>query len=73
MEKFEENEQKKVSAEQLKKILNKNGNNYTDEEVEKIREFLYLLAHIELEHIKRQKEESTKVITLRSIEYKIAS
>ena len=73
MKKSEFNEERKVSVEQLKKTLNKNGNNYNDQEVEKIREFLYLLAHIELEHIRRQNEESVKVITLRSIEYKIAS
>lgn len=73
MEKFEGNEERKVSVEQLKRILNKNGNHYTDEEVGKIHEFLYVLAHIELEHINRQKEEDAKVIMFRSDEYKIAS
>ena len=39
---------RKVSVEQCKKMLNKNDNNYTDEEVEKIRDFLYVLVHIEM-------------------------
>ncbi len=43
---------RKVSVEQCKKMLNKNGNNYTDGEVEKIRDFLYILVHIEMEYIK---------------------
>lgn len=43
---------RKISIEQCKKMLNKNGSNYTNEEVEKIRDFLYVPVHIEMEHIK---------------------
>jgi hypothetical protein len=48
---------RKVSVEQCKKMLNKNGNNYTDEEVEKIRDFLYVLVHIEMEYINSKLDE----------------
>ena len=37
-------------------MLNKYGANYTDEEIEKIRDFLYLLVHIELENLRAIKE-----------------
>lgn len=40
----------KVSIEKCRKILNKSGCNYTDKEIEKIREFLYILGEIEYEH-----------------------
>jgi hypothetical protein len=36
-----------ISIEKCKKILNANGKSYTDEEVFKIREFLYQLAEID--------------------------
>ena len=51
---------RKVSVEQCKKMLNINGNNYTDEEVEKIKDFLYLLVHIEMEHIKTKLNEMSE-------------
>ncbi len=40
----------KVSIEKCRKILNMNGCKYTDKEIEKIREFLYILGEIEYEH-----------------------
>ncbi len=51
---------RKVSVEQCKKMLNKNDNNYTDEEVEKIRDFLYVLVHIEMEYIKTKLNEMSE-------------
>jgi hypothetical protein len=64
----------KVSIEQCKKMLNRNGNNYTDEEVEKIRDFLYILVHIEMEYIKtRINHEEEKLRTLYPSEYRRAS
>jgi hypothetical protein len=52
--------ERKVSVEQCKKMLNKNDNNYTDEEVEKIRDFLYVLVHIEMEYIKTKLNEMSE-------------
>jgi hypothetical protein len=37
-----------LSDEECKKILNKNGNNYTDEQVRSIRDFLWMLAKLEV-------------------------
>ncbi len=51
---------RKVSVEQCKKMLNKNDNNYTDEEIEKIRDFLYVLVHIEMEYIKTKLNEMSE-------------
>lgn len=41
-------------------MLNKNDNNYTDEEVEKIRDFLYVLVHIEMGYIKTKLNEMSE-------------
>jgi hypothetical protein len=35
-----------LSNEECRKILNKNGNNYTDEEIKEIKDFLWSLALI---------------------------
>jgi len=53
--KWEKNESKKFSIERCKKTLNKNGNNYSDEEVKKIRDFLYFIAEMEFENFNEQK------------------
>jgi len=47
----------KLSIAHCKKVLNKNGYNYTDEQVEKIRDFLYILADIELQNLKKIEHE----------------
>lgn len=39
-----------LSIEHCKKILNKGKRKYTDEEVKQIREFLFLLAELQLEN-----------------------
>jgi hypothetical protein len=40
----------KMSIEKCKSILEKHGCNYTDKEIEKIRDFLYILGEIEYQH-----------------------
>ena len=37
-----------ISVEECKKILNRNGRSYTDDQIEQIREFLWKLAEIEV-------------------------
>ena len=37
-----------LTIQECKKILNRNGNNYTDEEIRSIRDFLWSLAQIEV-------------------------
>jgi hypothetical protein len=48
----------RFSIEYCKKILNKSGDNYTNEEVIKIREFLYFIAEMEHENFLEQKQEN---------------
>lgn len=45
--------EKKLSIEYCQNKLKKNGLNFTDKQVEHIRDFLYLLAEIEYEHYKK--------------------
>ena len=48
-----------------KEILNANGNNYTDEEILLIRDYLYQLAEIQCRHFKQwQAEESKNVVPI---------
>lgn len=42
-----------VSIERCKEILNGKGHKYTNEEIKEIRDFLYLLAAIQLEREKQ--------------------
>ncbi|MBI3502836.1 MAG: hypothetical protein HY063_13680 [Bacteroidetes bacterium] len=44
----------KLSLEQSKKILNRNGNNYTDEQIIIIRDFIYTMATIQYLFITEQ-------------------
>jgi hypothetical protein len=46
-------EEKKLSVGYCHKKLRENGLNFTEKEVELIRDFLYLLAEIEYEHYKQ--------------------
>lgn len=69
-----DHQNRKVSVEQLKEMFISEGENYTDEEVEKIWNFFYLLIHIEMEVIKGiyrefEKEENSSD----EDEYKMAS
>lgn len=52
-----EQEKNKLSIAYCKKILNKKGRNFSDEQVAKIRDFLYLLASIEYDYFKRTEHE----------------
>jgi len=52
-------EGKKLSIEYCQRKLKKNGLNFTDEQVEFIRDFLYLLAEIEYEHYKKTSHEES--------------
>jgi hypothetical protein len=53
----------KVSIGKCKLILEKNGCNYTDKEIEKIRDFLYILGEIEYEnYLKTQDDEKSHII-----------
>lgn len=49
-----------LSITESKKILNKNGLKYTDEEINKIRDFIYMLAEIDYEiftaHLQKEKD-----------------
>lgn len=48
-----------------KEILNANGNNYTDEEILRIRDYLYQLAEIQCRHFKQwQTEQSDNVVPI---------
>lgn len=42
-----------VSLERCKEVLNRNSHKYSSEELKEIREFLYLLATIQLEREKQ--------------------
>ena len=49
-----ERQPNRLSIEHCQKALKKNGVTLTDEQVERLREFLYLLAEIEYEHYKKE-------------------
>ncbi len=62
--------EEKLSVAACKKILNENGNNYTDEEVLKIRDYLYKLAEIQCRHFKDwQEKQESKIVHLNSNHY----
>lgn len=42
-----------ISLETCKEILNASGNQYTDEEIYKIREYMYQLVEIQFRHFKQ--------------------
>ena len=46
----------KISFKECKAILNQNSNLYTDEQILKIRDYLYKLAAIEMERFKMMEE-----------------
>jgi hypothetical protein len=43
----------KISVQECKKILNKQGENFSDEEVKSIRDFLYTLIEIDYFHFQK--------------------
>ncbi|MBN8687722.1 MAG: hypothetical protein J0M10_11900 [Chitinophagales bacterium] len=46
-----------ISLETCKEILNVNGNQYTDEEIYKIREYMYQLVEIQIRHFNQWQED----------------
>ncbi len=49
-----------ISFNTSKKILNNNGNQYTDEEIYKIREYLYQLVEIQCRHFEQWRQEQNR-------------
>lgn len=51
----------KLSLEEFKKMLNKNGDNFSDDDIKEIRDFLYIIAEIDFimfrEYMKDKEEE----------------
>ncbi len=66
----------KISVEEFKKTLNKNGDNFSDDEIKEIRDFLYNIAEIDFllyqQYIK-EKAEELKSINENKEEAKIIS
>lgn len=60
-----------LSLNTCKKILNKNGNQYTDEEIYKIREYLYQLAEIQCRHFEQWRQEQNNLQSGNSVSEKI--
>lgn len=76
----------KVSIEQCREIMNRDGVEYTDEELLVIRDFMYLIVDITRSHYERVQDQSkiidinenntdheTKSISIRPGEYRRAS
>jgi len=63
-------EDEKLSLAFCKKVLNVNGNSYSDEEVLRIRDYLYQLAEIECRHFKDwQAAQENKIIAINRNDY----
>lgn len=53
-----------------RKVLNQNGNNYSDEQIITIRDYLYQLAEIEVRNFKDwQEREKTNIININDTDY----
>lgn len=63
MKTFKESE--KLSLNQCKKILNTNGNNYSDEEILKIRNWLYHYTEMTMQFLERKTDE--QIIEIKKI------
>lgn len=46
-----------LSIAECRKVLNVEKDKFTDDEIGKLRDFLYLIAEIEIEHIQKQNNE----------------
>lgn len=63
----------KLSAAFCKKVLNQNGNDYSDKEILRIRDYLYQLAEIEARNFNQWRaEQATKIIKLNSDNHETA-
>lgn len=58
------NNAKPVSLDQCRAIMNKNGIEYTDEELLKIRDFMYRVLEITTAHYERVQESKAKIIDI---------
>lgn len=58
-------ESEKLSLNQCKKILNTNGNNYSDEEILKIRNWLYHYTEMTMQFLERKTDE--QIIEIKKI------
>jgi hypothetical protein len=58
-------EKDKISLKKCNAILNADGEKYTDEQVLKIRDYLYKLAAIEVAHFKIMRDEGKLDINLK--------
>ena len=52
-----ETSERKLTVEECRSILNKNGIEYTNEEIIQIRDFLYLMAEITSNNFQRMKDQ----------------
>lgn len=50
----------KISLQECKAILNKNGENFSNEEVKEIRDFLYALIEIDYHHFQKHMREKAE-------------
>lgn len=55
---FEKNYKCCISIAEAKKILRKNSNTYSNEEVKKIVDFLHAFSELSVEHLENQKRKS---------------
>ena len=46
-----------LSVDEYKKILNRNSNKFTDSEIERIRDFLWEIAQIEIRNLEKQESD----------------
>ena len=59
-------EKDKIPLKECNAILNADGEKYTDEQVLKIRDYLYKLAAIEVEHFKMMRDEGKLDVKLKN-------
>ena len=67
----------KLSLAHCRKVLNRDGNNYSDEQILEIRDFLYKLATLDYlffqDYLKKQNQENEKSISLHQGQHRRAS
>lgn len=60
----EQESRNRVDLKHCKAIMNRNGLEYTDEEILQIRDFLYKMAEMTILHYERVKDEENRIINL---------
>lgn len=61
----------KISVQECKKILNKQGENFSDEEVKSIRDFLYTLIEIDYFHFQKYVKAKAEQQLVNEVEGKV--